>query len=388
MTGSPTKPRIILAHDWLVGRRGGELVLDAILRALEPEAHITAILTMFDDGQPVTTAIDQLPHHAVFTSPRALKARRHLLPLYPAAVRSLSAELKRRHKHNPFDLLVSTHSAAIKALNPPADLPHLCYCHTPARYIWSQTSQYGGASLPLTLLRPLYKPWDRRTARRVAAFLANSTHTRAEIRRCYRRPADVVFPPVRTDFFTPDPRTPRGEHWLAVGALVPYKRFDLAIHAANTANHPLTIVGTGPELDRLQRLAGPTVTFTRAITDNQMRDHYRRARLLLQPQLEDFGIAALEAQACGTPVVAFATGGAQDTVRDSVTGAHFAEQTVESLLTAASRCPEHNALACREHAERFDEAAFRDAFLKHARALIRASTPPTAPSPSPGAPDR
>ncbi|MEL6498804.1 MAG: glycosyltransferase [Planctomycetota bacterium] len=374
MQGSNSKPRIILAHDWLVGRRGGELVLDAIIRALEPEAHVTAILTMFDDGNPITAAIDNLPRHAAFTSPRALKLRRHLLPLYPAAMRALSRELARRHAANPFDLLISTHSAAIKALKAPTNLPHLCYCHTPARYIWSQTAAYGTASLPLALIRPIYQRWDRRTASapRVTRFLANSTHTKAEIQRCYRRDADTLFPPVRTDFFTSDASTPRGTHWLAAGALVPYKRFDLAIAAANHANHPLTIVGTGPELHRLRRLAGPAVTFTRAETDVQMRDHYRQAKLLIQPQLEDFGITALEAQACGTPVVAFAKGGAQDTVRDTVTGVHFNEQTTESLLAAIDRCPEHNAPACREHAERFSEAAFRDAFLQHTRALVRA----------------
>lgn len=375
MTAAPTKPRIILAHDWLVGRRGGELVLDAIIRALEPEAHVTAILTMFDDGNPVTAAIDNLPRRAVFTGKRALTLRRHLLPLYPLAVRALCRELKRRHAANPFDLLISTHSAAIKALKPPADLPHLCYCHTPARYIWSQTAQYGSASLPLALIRPLFKHWDRRTANRVTTFLANSTHTQSEIRRCYNTAAHTVFPPVRTDFFTPDPSTPRGTHWLAAGALVPYKRFDLAIAAANAASHPLTVVGKGPELDRLKRLAGPTVTFTRAESDVQMRDHYRRARLFIQPQLEDFGITALEAQATGTPVVAFAKGGAQDTVKDAVTGVHFNHQSVESLLTAINRCPEHNALACREHAEQFSESAFRESFLHYARALIRQARP-------------
>ncbi|MEO1584805.1 MAG: glycosyltransferase [Planctomycetota bacterium] len=378
MTAPTRKPRIILAHDWLVGRRGGELVLDAIIRALEPTTHVTAILTLFDDGQPITRAIDDLPRHAVFTGHRALKLRRHLLPLYPRAAATLSRELARRHADNPFDLLISTHSAAIKSIKPPPGLPHLCYCHTPARYIWSQTSQYGSASIPLALIRPLYKAWDRRTARRVSTFLANSTHTAEEVRRCYRAQSHVVFPPVRTRFFTPaderTDRTTRGTHWLAAGALVPYKRFDLAIAAANMASHPLTIVGTGPELDRLKRLAGPTVTFAHADTDNQMRDHYRRARLLIQPQLEDFGITALEAQACGTPVVAFAKGGARDTVKDDATGALFHHQSTDALLAAIDRCPKHHALACREHAESFSEAAFTESFLPHARALFRART--------------
>ncbi|MGP1273351.1 MAG: glycosyltransferase [Phycisphaerales bacterium] len=365
------RPHIILAHDWLVARRGGEAVLEAIAKALAPTCDISRILTMFDGGTAIARHIDDIPKTASSLIALPPRFRRHLLPAYPFAVAQLSRALKRSHAKRPIDLLISSHSAAIKALRPPGGVPHLCYCHTPARYIWSQTDQYGLASLPLAAVRPFYKLWDRATAKRVTHFIANSSHTQAEIRRCYGRKSDIIHPPVRTGYFTPDARTPRGEGWLAVGALVPYKRFDLAIEAANRAQHPLTIVGDGPERDRLRRRAGPTVSFVHDATDAQLREHYRRARLLIYPQQEDFGISAPEALACGTPVVAFDAGGARDTVTDGVTGALFPEQTVEALLVAIRRCPSNRALVCREHAERFAPERFESAILIAARALFR-----------------
>ncbi|MEM1071379.1 MAG: glycosyltransferase [Planctomycetota bacterium] len=379
MPQPPRKPRIALAHDWLVARRGGEHVLEAIIDALTGEYDIAGILTMFDTGEPIARRIDDTPRHASRLNRLPLglsaSARRHLLPLYPLAVAELSRRLARMHAQRPIDLVISSHSAAIKAIRPPAGVPHLCYCHTPARYIWSQTHTYGPAALPLAMIRPFYRAWDRATAKRVTSFLANSAHTAEQIRRCYKRKADVLHPPVRTGFFTPSPegegRVPRGHHWLVVGALVPYKRFDLAIRAANEASHPLTVVGDGPGRQQLRSIAGSTVTFVHDATDAQLRDHYRRAAMLIYPQQEDFGITAPEALACGMPVVAYDAGGARDTVTDGVTGALFPTQTVESMLAAIDRCPKHRALVCREHAERFEPAAFREGIRRHARALVR-----------------
>lgn len=365
------RPRIALAHDWLVARRGGELVLEAIAEAIAPIADLDVIYTMFDSGASIGPAVDRLQRRSSLLN--HLPARRWLLPLYPLAVWHLSRKLRARHKRKPYDLLISTHSAAIKALKPPPGVPHLCYCHAPARYIWTHAEGYAGGprGLGLALIRPLYRRWDRRTARRVTTFLANSTHTHHQIGRCYQRQSDICYPPVRTDFFTPADRQLRGDHWLAVGALVPYKRFDLAIAAASARNHPLTIIGEGPELPRLRALAGPTVTFERAATDVQLREAYRKARLLLFPQLEDFGIVALEAQSCGTPVVAYAKGGALDSVVDGSTGALFKHQTLDALLEAIDRCPRHSALACREHAEKFSEERFREQIAAAVRGFIR-----------------
>lgn len=370
-TPPAARPRVALCHDWLVARRGGELVLEAIAKAIEPIADIDAVYTMFDSGASIGPAIDRLPRRASLLN--ALPARRWLLPLYPLAVWHLSRKLRQRHRVKPYDLVLSTHSAAIKAIRPPKGVTHVCYCHAPARYIWTHAEGYAGGlrGLGLALIRPLYRLWDRRTARRVTTFLANSTHTHRQIGRCYQRQSDICFPPVRTDFFTPSPTPLREDHWLAVGALVPYKRFDLAIEAANTRKHPLRIIGDGPELPRLRALAGPTVTFETASTDVQLREAYRKARLLLFPQLEDFGIVAVEAQACGTPVVALNAGGARDTVIDGSTGALFDHQTLESLLEAIDRCPRHSALACRENAERFSEQRFSAQISAIVRDIIR-----------------
>ncbi len=368
-----TRPRIALCHDWLVARRGGELVLEAIAQEAQRHADLDVAYTMFDNAASIGPTIDTLQRRSSFLNSLPESLRRWAMPLYPLAVRNLSRKLRAQHKERPYDLVISTHSSAIKAIRAPQGVPHICYCHAPARYIWNQPEDYaaGLQGLGLTAIHPFYKSWDRKTASRVDRYLANSTHTQTQIRRSYSQPSDVCFPPVRTSFFTRNEQALRRDHWLAVGALVPYKRFDLAIEAANKANHPLHIIGDGPERPRLQALAGPTVSFVEAKTDVQLREAYRAAKLLIFPQLEDFGIVAVEAQACGTPVVAFAKGGAQDTVIDNKTGALFQEQTASSLLEAIARCPKHAELACEEHAAKFSEAKFQQQISAVIREFIR-----------------
>jgi glycosyltransferase involved in cell wall biosynthesis len=323
--------------------------------------------------------------------PGANRVRRWLLPLYPATVASLSRRLARDHARAPIDLLISSSSAAIKGLRAPAGVPHLCYCHTPARYLWSQAEQYGGGlrGLGLRLLGGRLRKWDRRTARGVTAFLANSTHTQREIARCYGRESVVLCPPVRTDYFTPGEAPWTGEaptwlrragfngdkpFWLAAGALEPYKCFDDAMEAARLAGVPLVIAGAGSQERRLRREAHGGVVLVGRVSDEQLRDLYRAARLLAFLQIEDFGIVPVEAQACGCPVLARMAGGALDTVVDRATGAHFLWERWEPffevdrnepndgpLLDAVARVPERTAAttaACRANAERFGADAF------------------------------
>ena len=354
-------------------------MLERIAAALLEEHEIVTLLTMFDDGSSIGRVVDSLPR-VVWPGgrvPGAGRMRRWMLPLYPEAVRWLSRRLARLHDDRPIDLLVSSSSAAIKGLRAPPGVPHVCYCHAPARYVWSVEDEYAVGRSPGDALRtlglraigPLYRAWDKRTAENVTRFIANSKHTAGEIERRYARRASVVHPPVRTGFFTPDPGVPREPFWLFAGALEPYKRADLAIETARWTGVRLVIAGGGSTARSLRatarRLPEGAVEFVGRVNDERLRDLYRRARLLLFPQVEDFGITAVEAQACGCPVVARRAGGALDTVVEGQTGAFFDRPEPAAIAEAAGRCPLGADAACRRNAERFSEAVFDESFLRH-----------------------
>jgi len=362
--------RIHLAHDWLVGMRGGERVLDRLARQFGP----TTIYTLVNDGAPLTDAIGAC---RVVTSPlqrfpgASGRLRRWYLPLYPWAVERMRVAARPAGGEDGCDLLISTSSAVMKSIRPPRDVPHICYCHSPARYVWDQAGDYshgrGGGlrAIGLRGIRRRFQRWDRATASRVTTFVANSRHTADRIERCYGREAIVVHPPVRTNFFMPDPRTAREGFLLVASALEPYKRVDLAIRAAALARSRLVVAGMGSQaaaLEALAREAGADVEFRGRVSDEALRDLFRRAVALLHPQCEDFGITAVEAQACGCPVVAYAAGGAMETVSPH-TGILFTEQTEGCLADAIQECGRRSPdpLACRANAERFAEQAFDDA---------------------------
>jgi glycosyltransferase involved in cell wall biosynthesis len=367
--------RIALAHDWLCGVRGGEHVLERIASLVVREHEPAGLYTMFNDGRPIGPGVSAFETHVagVGRRPWSNRLRRWLLPRYPAAVEELSAKLALDHARRPIDLVISTSSAAIKGLRAPPGVPHLCYCHSPARYVWSQSDQYrsGLRGLGLRLWGGRFRAWDRETAANVTRFIANSAHTAAEVRRCYGRDSTVIHPPARAMFFD-GPLPPRNADspWLVVSALEPYKRVGLAVEAANRARHALVVVGDGSQKRALKALAGPTVTFTGRIDDEALRTQYHRACVLLFPQVEDFGIVAVEAQACGLPVVARAAGGALETVLDTAavgearaTGCFFDVDSPEGLLAAIARCP-LNPGACRANAERFSEPRFDEAMRR------------------------
>jgi len=318
-------------------------------------------------------------------------------------VAQLSRRLRRDHAAEPIELLISTSSAAIHGLRTPPGVPHLCYCHAPARYLWSQTDQYAGGlrGVALKSLSPFLKRSDRRASRSVTTYLANSRATAALVKSCFNRDATVVHPPVRTDFFTPgssgpdrapdsesgvvsvpatsdaapgETATPNEPFFLIAGALEPYKRTDLAIAVAKRLRARLVIAGDGSEMTRLQALAhdAPNISFFGPASHAQLRTLYRAADALLYPQIEDFGITAVEAQACGTPVVAIGSGGALDTVLPGITGAFAVDQTVDALSIAIAERPRKPACveACRENALRFSPEIFDRRLLDAVLALL------------------
>lgn len=368
MIDNNTTRKIALAHDWLVGLRGGEFVLDRLARLFGP----TDLYTLVSNGKPLTEAISACD---IKTSPlqrfpgASGRMRRQYLPLMPWAVSRIKVE--------PCDLLISTSSAVIKSIRPPMDTPHLCYCHSPARYIWAQTDQYTTGSgglwrkVGLNLIGPAFRRWDKSTSDRVTKFLANSNHTAKRIKCCLDRDAEVVYPPVRTDWFTHDPDVKREDWLLVVAALEPYKRTDLVIKAATRAGIKLKVAGSGSQFDALKTQAGTNVEMLGRVDDPKLRDLYRSAKALVFPQVEDFGIIAVEAQATGCPVIAFADGGALETVTNE-TGVFFNEPTVDAIVDAIERfdAADFDPHACRQNTERFTEKVFDEAMLEHVDAML------------------
>ena len=348
--------RVALVHDWLTGMRGGEKVLD-VLCELYPGAELFTLVYVEGSVSPVIAA---LRRHTSFIQrlPGAARMYRQYLPLFPMAIEQFDLD--------PFDLVISTSHCAAKSVVVAGRARHICYCHTPMRYAWDQFESYFGRDRIGPTANRLLRPtiawlarWDAATAPRVHRYLANSQHVARRICRYYNRSAHVVYPPVDTRFFHPDGAEP-GAHFLIVSALVPYKRIDLAIQACRARGEWLRIVGQGPERERLRQMADSSVEFLGSLTDEQLRQEYRTARAVILPGEEDFGIAPIEAQACGRPVVALARGGALETVVDGVTGVLVPEATVASLAQGLRRVRElpFDTARIRRHAERFSRERF------------------------------
>lgn len=348
--------KVALVHDWLNGMRGGEKVLE-VLCELYPQADL---FTLLYEPRKVSETIRQ---HRVVTSfiqklPGARRWYRHYLPWFPTAIEQFDLR--------GYDLVLSSsHCVAKGVLTEPAT-PHVCFCHTPMRYAWEQYYEYF-PSARLGLLERLVIPpamnrlrvWDVVSSQRVDAFLANSAHVARRIRKYYGREARVVHPPVDADRFRVSEQI--GEHYLVVSALVPYKRIDRAILAFNALQHPLVIVGEGPESGRLRRLAGPTVRFKPHVSEEEYLNLYATCRAFIFPGEEDFGITPLEAMASGRPVIALGKGGALETVVDGKTGLFFAEPTPAALVAAVTRSEQMrwDPAVIRGRALEFDRGKFK-----------------------------
>ena len=371
--------RIVLVHDWLTGMRGGEKCLEVLCRRW-PDARLYTLLHKRGSVGPViggqsivTSFLQRLPH--------VDRYYRYLLPLMPAAAAGWRLPAS--------DLVVSLSHCVAKSARVPRGARHVCYCFTPMRYAWHQQHAYfrgqGLARIKARLADKVLerlRHWDRETAAGVDHFLAISKTVQRRISDCYARPSEVIYPPVATDFFTPDGR-PRAEFYLVVSALAPYKRVDLAIEACRRLGKQLVIIGTGQDASRLSRLGAGNVHLLGWQANEQIREALRHCRALLFPGEEDFGIVPVEAQACGAPVIAFGQGGATETVvplgqRREPTGVWFAEQTTESLIDAIERFEKARSdfapQAARRQALLFQESRFEDELFGYLEKILHPAT--------------
>lgn len=352
--------RVALIHYWLVGMRGGEKVLEALCEMF-PQADIFTHVVVPERLSPA------LRQHRIFTTsvarlPFAPKLYQKYLPLMPRALEEIDL--------TGYDLVISSEAGPAKGVIAPPDAPHLCYCHSPMRYLWDQYHTYrqGAGWLTRQLMPRLahrLRGWDVTSAARVDAFAANSSHVASRIRKYWRRDAEVVHPPVAVEDFAPVPQSELGDFYLWAGELAPYKRPDIAVEAFTRLKKPLVVIG-GPEKTRaaLAAKAGANVTFLGKVPFDVLRDHMARCKALIFPGEEDFGIVPVEVMASGRPVIAYGRGGALETVVEGETGLLFDAQSIEALIDAVERFEAFgmdrlDPAALVAHAQRFDSAAFR-----------------------------
>jgi glycosyltransferase involved in cell wall biosynthesis len=348
--------RIAVVHDYFTQMGGAEKVAEELMRML-PQATLHSTVALPDrmppglDGLPVVTTWMQ-------DLPKIRKYYRLYFLLYPLGVRSL--------KLSEFDLVISSSSGYAKGVRSSRDALHVCYCHTPMRWVWgfdnySQREDMG--ALKRLVLKGLVRGlrmWDEDAARQPDHFIANSKAVAARILRAYGRHAEVIHPPIDLNRFRSS--TERGDYYLVLARLVSYKRIDLAVQACTLLGRRLLVIGDGPDRERLRALAGPTVSFLGRLSDEEVEYYAARCRALLFPGEEDFGMAPLEIAAAGRPTIAYRAGGAVETIVEGVTGMFFDQQEPQSLAAAIEQFEqvEWSGHALRHHAEKFGVDVFQE----------------------------
>jgi glycosyltransferase involved in cell wall biosynthesis len=369
----PPGARVALVHDFLVDVRGAERVFLAMCDMFPGADLFTAV---YDEQGTEGRFADRTVHTSFLQALHPTsRTFRTLLPLYPSAMESLDLR--------GYDLVLSSSSAWAHGIIPTERAVHVCYCHNPFRYAWNAREEtLAGHSPParaaLGLIFSRWRQWDWIAAQRVDAYVANSETTRWRVARYFGREATVLHPAVETDRFAPGPV---GDAFVVLSELMPHKRIDVAVRAFNDLRLPLVVVGNGPDYRRLRRLAGPTVTFTGRVSDADAAALLSSARALVVTATEEFGIAAVEAQAAGRPVIALADGGVRETVVEGETGTFYDRPEPDALAAAVRR---FDALAvdpaaCVENAARFDVAHFRhglSAVVERTLAAQRSDAPP------------
>ncbi len=345
------------------------LVYDRVNKFGGAERVLVALHKLFPDA-PLFTA--------VYDKKRASWAK--VFEIKPSFLQRLPF-LRSRHEYIPFlmpfafesfnfdgfDVVISVTSAEAKGIITKPETLHICCCLTPTRYLWSHRQEYFGSGFFSFITKPIVsamQQWDRVAATRPDVYVSISKEVASRIKRYYDKPSEVIYPPVDTEFFKPSKEHKRKDFYLIVSRLVAYKRVDLAIEACNKLKRNLVVVGEGSEVENLKRLAGPTVSFLGNLTDAQLLTYYQDCRALIFPQKEDFGLVAVEAQLCGSPVIGYNRGGAVEIVQSGKTGELFTSQTIDSLTEELQRFEKrkYDSGDCRQHALQFGLPAFNKSF--------------------------
>jgi len=368
--------RVAIVHHWLVTQGGGERVLET-LASMFPDADI---FTLLADPRQIPSSLRDRRIRQSFLSriPGSNRLHRHLLPLYPMAVEQLDLR--------GYDLVITSDAGPMKGVLVAPGATHICYCHAPMRYLWNQYQDYrnelsGIAKYAFTACAHYVRAWDYAAAQRVTLFAANSANVSVCIQQYYSRSSAVLYPPVDTSLARLESNT--GDSYLAVGRLVAYKRLDLVIAACNRLRRKLRIIGIGPEERKLRALAGPSIEFLGQVSEEVLWNEYARCRAFLFAAEEDFGMAPVEAQACGRPVIAYGKGGSLESIATEnappgrATGLLFHEQTVpalcDTMLEFERREQGFNPVFISDWAKRFDSAYFVDGFRELVSAAIQSS---------------
>jgi glycosyltransferase involved in cell wall biosynthesis len=358
MSVRPTEPRVALVHDFLLDVRGAERVFMALCDEFPDADLFTAV---YDEHGTERRFAHRTVHTSFLqrTKPTA-RTFRAMLPLYPYAIEALDLR--------GYDVVLSSSSAWAHGVIPEEHAVHVCYCHNPFRYAWNEREATLANRSPVTraalgVVFQRWRQWDWIAAQRVDSYVANSETTERRISHYFNRESEVIYPPVETGRFAPGEV---GESYVMLSELMAHKRIDIAIRAFNKLRLPLTVIGNGPDARRLHRIAGPTIRFEGRVSDERAAALLAGAKAMVVTATEEFGIAAVEAQASGRPVIALAEGGVRETVIDGETGVFYTENSVEALTaTVAAFDPfEIDPAACVRNAERFDVARFRTAMRR------------------------
>lgn len=369
--------RVAVVCDWLVTYAGAEKVLEQILQIF-PEADLFAVVDFIPEGQrdfildkPVATTFIQ-------KMPKAKKKYRNYLPLMPMAIEQLDV--------SGYDLIISSSHCVAKGILTGPDQVHISYVHSPIRYAWDLQHQYlreagltkGFKSKIARMIMHYMRIWDVRTSNGVDCFIANSHFIARRIWKCYRRKAKVIYPPVDVEKFVCNVQ--KEDFYLTASRMVPYKKMDLIVEAfSKMPDKKLVVIGTGPDFEKIKKLAVDNVQMLGYQSDEVLKDYMQRAKAFVFAAEEDFGITPVEAQACGTPVIAFGKGGSLETVRgygekENPTGVFFGEQTVSALMDAVKRFEDIqeciSSQNCRRHAETFSVPAFRENIEQYIKQVL------------------